>query len=112
MQTKGLPLDKVVKKLEALIIYLNEERNHLVENSMKQALEKSVEYNIEIERRVQCKRMMPGEQARDAGLTLKEETKTQMLECIDHFHTELQMQSKKLQPCLNQYKQRVYCVQH
>ena len=56
--------------------------------------------------------MMPGEQARDAGLTLKEETKTQMLECIDHFHTELQMQSKKLQPCLNQYKQRVYCVQH
>ena len=42
MQTKGLPFDKVVKKLEALIIYLNEERNHLVENSMKQALEKSV----------------------------------------------------------------------
>ena len=42
MQTKGLPLDKVVKKIEALIIYLNEERNHLVENSMKQALEKSV----------------------------------------------------------------------
>ena len=27
--------------------------------------------------------MMPGEQARDTGLTLKEETKTQMLECID-----------------------------
>ena len=112
MQTKGLPLDKVVKKLEALIIYLNEERNHLVENSMKQALEKSVEYDIEIERRVRCKKMMPGEQARDVGLTLKEETKTQMLECIDHFHTELQTQSKKLQPCLNQYKQRVYCVQH
>ena len=34
--------------------------------------------------------MMPGEQARDAGLTLKEGTKMQMLECIDHFHTEFQ----------------------
>ena len=56
--------------------------------------------------------MMPGEQARDAGLTLKEGTKMQMLECIDHFHTELHMQSKKLQPCLNQYKQRAYYLQH
>ena len=35
---------------------------------MKQALEKSVEYDIEIERRVWYNKMMPGEQARDVGL--------------------------------------------
>ena len=40
---------------------------------MKQAIEKSVEYDLEIER---YKKIMPGEQARDAGLTLKEETKS------------------------------------
>ena len=73
MQIKGLPLDRVVTKLEALRNYLDEECNHLVENSMKQAIEKSVEYDLEIER---YKKMMPGEQARDAGLTLKEETKS------------------------------------
>ena len=49
--------------------------------------EKSVEYDIEIERRVRYNKMMPGEQAQDTGLTLKEEIKTQMLECIDRFHT-------------------------
>ena len=38
---------------------------------MKQALEKSVEYVIEIKRRVRYKKMMPGEQAQDTGLTLK-----------------------------------------
>ena len=73
MQIKGLPLDRVVTKLEALRNYLDEECNHLVENSMKQAIEKSVEYDLEIER---YKKIMPGEQARDAGLTLKEETKS------------------------------------
>ena len=73
MQIKGLPLDRVVTKLEALRNYLDEECNHLVENSMKQAIEKSVEYDLEIER---YKKIMPEEQARDAGLTLKEETKS------------------------------------
>ena len=73
MQIKGLPLDRVVTKLEALRNYLDEECNHLVENSMKQAIEKSVEYDLEIER---YKKIMPGEHARDAGLTLKEETKS------------------------------------
>ena len=58
MQIKGLPLDRVVTKLEALRNYLDEECNHLVENSMKQAIEKSVEYDLEIER---YKKMMPGE---------------------------------------------------
>ena len=38
---------------------------------MKQALEKTVEYDIEIERRVQYNKMIPGEQAQDTGLTLK-----------------------------------------
>ena len=38
LQIKGLPLDIVVTKLEALRIYPNEECNHLVENSMKQDL--------------------------------------------------------------------------
>ena len=40
--------------------------------------------------------MMPGEQAQDTGLTLKKETKTQMLECIDHFHTEFQTRLKAI----------------
>ena len=64
---------------------------------MKLALEKSVECVIEIKRRVRYKKMMPGEQAQDTGLTLKEETKRQMLECIDCVHTEFQTRLKAIE---------------
>ena len=96
LQIKGLPLDKVVTKLEALRIYLLEECNNLVEKSIQKALIKSVEYDIDVERRVRYKKMMPGELARDAGLTLKEENQRDMLKCIDRFHTELQTRLKAI----------------
>jgi hypothetical protein len=39
---------------------------------------------------------MAGEQLRDAGLSLREENSREMLECIDRFHSELQMRSKAI----------------
>ncbi|XP_061469367.1 zinc finger MYM-type protein 1-like [Rhineura floridana] len=51
LQTKGLTLDKVVTKLEALRLFLHEERSHLVEHAIEQALLKSDEYGIAIRSR-------------------------------------------------------------
>lgn len=78
-QTKGLTLDKVLSKLEALRLFLEEERGHLVERAIKQALLKSEEYGIPTERRIKKKRMT-NEEASDAGLTLQEENKRAMFE--------------------------------
>ncbi|XP_056392625.1 zinc finger MYM-type protein 1-like [Hyla sarda] len=91
LQTKGLSLDKVVTKLETLRLFLCEERSHLVENAIQQALLKAEEHGIAVERRARFKKRMAGELARDSGsISLQEENKRAMLECIDRFHSELQ----------------------
>ncbi|CAN8014051.1 unnamed protein product [Ixodes persulcatus] len=56
LQTKGLSLDKVVAKLEALKLSLKEERDRLVGNAIEQALVKSSDLGIPVERRVRLKR--------------------------------------------------------
>ena len=96
LQTKGLTLDKVVTKLEALRLFLYEKRSHLVEHAIEQAFSKSDQYGISVERRLRFKKRMAGEQLRDAGLSLREENSREMLECIDRFHSELQMRSKAI----------------
>ena len=94
LQNKGLTLDKVILKLEALALFLKEERNNLVENAIENAVLTSEEFGISMERRVRFKRRMAGEQARAAGLTLVEENKRAMLECADRFLVELETRSK------------------
>lgn len=96
LQTKGLSLDKVSTKLETLRLFLQEERCRLVENAIGQALIKSHDLGIPVERRVRLKKGMPGEQQRDAALPLREENKRAMLDCIDRFHAELQTRSKAI----------------
>ena len=95
LQTKGLSLDKVLIKLEALKLYLISNRSDLVDKCINQALEKSLEYGIQTERRVRCKKIMPGEIARDSGFTLKDEIK-KMYQCIDRFYTEIDTRSKSM----------------
>ncbi|CAN7938939.1 unnamed protein product [Ixodes hexagonus] len=96
LQTKGLSLDKVVAKLEALKLFLKEERDRLVRSALEQALVKSNELGIAVERRVRLKKRMAGEQVRDSGLSLQEENRRAMLECTDRFDAELQIRSKAL----------------
>ena len=83
-------------KLEALRLFLHEKHFHLVEHAIEQALLKSDQYGISVDRRLRFKKRMAGEQLRDAGLSLREENSREMLECIDRFHSELQMRSKAI----------------
>lgn len=67
-----------------------------MEHAIEQALLKSDQYGISVEKRLRFKKRMAGEQLRDAGLSLREENSREMLECIDRFHSELQMRSKAI----------------
>lgn len=96
LQTKGLTLDKVVTKLETLRFFLYEQRNNLVEQAIEQALLKSDQYRISVESGPRFKKRMAGEKTRDVRLTLQEENKRGMLECIDRFHSELQFRSRAI----------------
>ena len=104
LQTKGLTLDKVVTKLEALRLFLQEKRNHLVQHAIEQALLKSDQYGISVEKRVRFKKRMAGEQLRDAGLTMQEENRRAMLECIDRFHSELQIRSTAIKEVADMFE--------
>ncbi|GBP11581.1 Zinc finger MYM-type protein 1 [Eumeta japonica] len=90
-QTLGLSLEKCVTKIKALKIFLLSQRMNIVERAMSHASEKCEDLDISIERRGRrrFRKRMPGEVARDAGLTLPEELQRAMLECLDRFYEEL-----------------------
>ena len=60
------------------------------------ALLKSEQLGISVENRPRLKKRVTGEKTRDAGLTLQEENKRSMFECIDRFHSELQIRSSAI----------------
>ena len=64
LQAKGLTLDKVVTDLEALRLFLQEKRSHLVEHAIEQALLKLDQYGIPFERRLRFKKRTAWEQLR------------------------------------------------
>ena len=87
----------MVTKLEALRLFLHEKRSYLVEHAIEQALSKSDQYGISVEENGR-------EQLRDVGLTLQEENSRAMLECIDRFHSELQIRSQAIKKVANMFE--------
>ena len=56
LQYKGLTLDRVVAKLEALRLFLHEQREFLVDSVIQCSVAKAKEYDIDVEKRVSCKK--------------------------------------------------------
>lgn len=79
---------------------MEEQRTKVVDNAVQQALAKCEELDIPTEKRIIRKRRLPGEGARDAGLSLQQETKRAMLECLDRFHMELDTRGKAVNDIL------------
>ena len=77
LQTKKLTLDKVITKIEALRIFLLEEREDIVENSIEKALRKAAEFGISTEKRTRYRKKMPGEEGeiRHEAPSVKEENR-------------------------------------
>lgn len=91
LQIAGLSLEKCVVKLRYLLSFLRENRDELVDNAIRHATEMCQDMDISVERRGRRKKkkMMPGEEAEDAGLSLSQELRRAMFECLDRFCEEL-----------------------
>ncbi|GBP34270.1 hypothetical protein EVAR_13409_1 [Eumeta japonica] len=76
-----------IVKLNALNEYLVTERTTIVDNAVTFGIKKCNDMDINIEKRGRrrVKRTMPGESAHDAGLSIQEEIRRSMYECIDRF---------------------------
>ncbi|CAH2274965.1 zinc finger MYM-type 1-like [Pelobates cultripes] len=96
LQTVGLTLEKCIVKLQGLKAFLADQRSEIVEKAICYATTTCKEMDISMERRgrVELRKTMPGEKAKDAGLTLPEEMKRAMFECLDRFPHELEIRSQ------------------
>ncbi|GBP12586.1 hypothetical protein EVAR_10249_1 [Eumeta japonica] len=81
LQSKGLSVDQVAIKIEALRLFDEEKRMHLAEEAIDFTVQKSEEYNIPIEQRIRRKKRMPGKLASstDDELTLRAQINKDML---------------------------------
>ncbi|KAM3962942.1 zinc finger MYM-type protein 1-like [Aphomia sociella] len=91
LQSPKMTLDTGITKLNALNEYLVIERTTIVDNAVTFGIKKCNDMDINIEKRGRrkVKRTMPGESAHDAGLSIQEEIRRSMYECIDRFIQEL-----------------------
>ncbi|XP_077340582.1 zinc finger MYM-type protein 1-like [Lithobates pipiens] len=97
--------EKCIVKLQALKAFLAGQRNEIVEKAIHYATTMCEEMGISMERRgrVKLRKTMPGEKAKDASLTLPEEIKRAMFECLDRFHQELEIRTKAIENILSMF---------
>lgn len=91
LQSPKMTLDIGLAKIKALDEYLVTERSGIVENAVIFGTKTCNDMNINIERRGRrkVKKTMAGELARDAVLSIQDEIRRSMFECIDRFIQEL-----------------------
>lgn len=91
LQTVGLSFEKCLFKMRNLKAFLVDTRVSLVEKAIEfgKAICDEMDIPIVKRRNMRKKKLMPGEKAADEPLTLEDELKRSMLECIDTFQQEV-----------------------
>ena len=84
LQQRGLLVENCSHKMNTFIVFLVNDRDALVNQSIETTIKICEKQEIPIEeRRVRRKRKMPGEHTEDVGLSAVEEIKRCMLEAMD-----------------------------
>ena len=68
---------------------MQRQRESLVADAVAKASDICEEMGIAIERRIRRRKRMPGEEADGAGLTLEQELRREMLDCLDSLSQEI-----------------------
>ena len=105
LQKEGLSLEKCSIKVVGLNLFLRDQRNEIVEKAIVYASRQCEEMGISTEgqERIKRKKRMPGELARDAGLTPQDEMRRSMFECVDRFSQELNVRSEAMNEILSTF---------
>lgn len=82
--------------MQTLKLFFDESHGELPDNALRFVQQICEELNIPVQKagRWKFKIVKPGEKAKDVGLTLHEEVKRSMLECMDRFTRELKKRMK------------------
>ncbi|GBL87590.1 hypothetical protein AVEN_165193-1 [Araneus ventricosus] len=89
--------------MRSLNVFLKDRRNYLVEEALQFAKDTCEETDIPVVKRtVRRKKIMPREKAADEPLTLDQELKMSMLECIDKFQQETETRCEGIE-CISDW---------
>ena len=86
---KDLDLIQCASKIRNLDDFLQRQRESLVADAVAKATDICEEMEIATERSIRRRRRMPGEEADDAGLTLEQELRREMLDCFGSLSQEI-----------------------
>lgn len=89
LQDPSMNFKDAASDLEALEIQINSMRDDLCDCSVNSAKTRCAEWGVEIQRRIRRRRQMPGELARDAGLSAEEEIVRVLKSVLDRFQQEI-----------------------
>jgi hypothetical protein len=89
LQDPTMNFREAAADLECLIVFFHEHHHDICEHAMSYGKCKCEEWGIEIERRVRRRRRMPGELARDAGLTTEQEVSRVLNSILDRLVSEM-----------------------
>ena len=105
LQMPKITLDMSLINLKALDSFLKEERTTIVDKAIDFGTQKCAEMGIDIQRRGRrkLKKTLPGELSHDAGLTLQDEVRRSMFECVDRFAQELRQRSSAMNEISNSF---------
>jgi hypothetical protein len=96
LQDPTMNFHDAAKDIKALREHFIDERESIISESLDQGIALCQEWNVEVERRQRRKKRMAGEQARDAGLTAKEEMNRVMKGTLDRLHREMNERFSRL----------------
>ena len=104
LQDPTMNFSNAASDLESLEIELNKIREDFCQEAVENAKTKCVEWGIEVNRRIRRRRMMPGELARDAGLSAEEEIVRVMKNVIDRFKQEVKTRFTRLRDLNSKFR--------
>lgn len=103
LQLEGINLEKCVVKMNDLKLFLKDKRRDIVEGALQFAKNMCQKLDIPTEKRRRVKKMLPGENSRDEGLTWAQELQRAMLECIDTFYQEMVTRCEGMEQVLSHF---------
>uniref|UniRef100_A0A8D0BQ35 HAT C-terminal dimerisation domain-containing protein n=1 Tax=Salvator merianae TaxID=96440 RepID=A0A8D0BQ35_SALMN len=103
LQTKGLNIQQCGTKLGALKVFLTENRDELVNNSVAYAKEICEDLGIDMDRRCRKKKLMAGEQSQDAELSYETELRREMYFSLDRVIQEITTRFQQLHVLAEKY---------
>ena len=101
LQSPSIHISEAADELDTLVTNFTQNRENICHQSMEGGKYLVEKWNISTERRIRRRKKIAGETARDAGLTLEQETERVMKMAIDTIIEEIGNRSMRLQ-CLDQ----------